>query len=57
MKIKIFHVTELFAKPTLVYSDRLPDLIHVGIASNFPDEIADCIFFYDKECDEYLFQI
>ena len=34
----------LILKPTTVYSDSLPYLIHKGIARNFRDEIADCIF-------------
>ena len=27
------------------------------VASEFPDETTDCIFYYEKEGDKYLFQI
>ena len=52
----VYSYDRLFSKPTL-FTASLPNLIHGGSYSDFPDKTADCIFYKGREGDEYQFQI
>ena len=53
MKIKMF----IHATGYSLSQHWLTASLIIYNSQRFPDEIVDCIFYYEKEGDEYLFQI
>ena len=59
IKIKIFFHATVYLPSKHWFTVSLSYLTNSQMkpASYFPDEIADCIFYQEKQGDEYLFQI